>query len=807
MQNTISIYTMTSLTVIDTKYTGDLAFTEYPFELSDFQKHSIDAYLRGDNVFIAAPTGSGKTLPAEHALLHAIKSGKKTIYTSPIKTLSNQKFKEFTDKFPEADVGILTGDIKYNPDGNLLIMTTEILRNLLFNKKIQDIENKIEIEIDIQKDFSLVVFDEIHYINDVDRGNVWEESIILLPDHIQLMMLSATVDNPREFCEWIRIVKNKNIVLSSTYKRVVPLRHAIFTHYLESYMKKTKEVHICSKYNNQLTVISDENEKFYGDRYHTTLHHLKNTHMGLSRSHVYKQLVDYLTTHNMTPCIIFCFSRKKCEQLAKSLPQSLLTTEELSELRKIVYFNLNKCDQYSSYIKLAQYDTLLKCLERGIAYHHSGLLPVFKEIVEILYSKYLVKVLIATETFAVGVNMPTKTTVFTSLEKFSGDDFRNLYTHEYLQMGGRAGRRGIDKVGTVILLPNLQALPNNHIMNNLINGNSQTIRSRFNINYKLLLKVMLNGSSLDGIVNKSLLHTEVYNETNVLQDELDKINLPCADFSLCETYDTLINPTLDGFIKQSQSTLKKNRKQAAKIKYSEGFEELYKKYEQYKPILSKKISLENKLRNNSQYMNNEIHSVLRILDDYDYINNIDTLTKDTVTIKGIIASEINECNEILLTELIYNGYLDNLSYKDIGAILAIFADSRPIKSSNDSTHTEAFKPSKYITQIDFIEGIANSWRNSEIANKLYINSKWDINIQLMEGTYKWLNGAQFEEITQEYNLFEGNLIKDFIKIYNLSAEVERVAEILSKSNLQIESAKIRQYIVRDIVNIESLYIK
>jgi len=449
----------------------------------------------------------------------------------------------------------------------------------------------------------------------------------------------------------------------------------------------------------------------------------------------------------------------------------------------------------------------MKCLERGVAYHHSGLLPVFKEIVEILYSKYLVKVLFATETFAVGVNMPTKTVVFTSLEKFSGDDFRNLYTHEYLQMGGRAGRRGIDKVGTVILLPNLQTLPNNHVMNNLINGSSQTIKSKFSANYKLLLKVMLTGSSIDNIVNKSLLNTEVIDEATALIKEISEITIPDTDFSLCEQYDTLVNPIVEGFIKISQSVMKKNRKQAAKLKYSDGFEDLYKHFMEYKPLIHKKLALQSKLENNGNYIYNEIYSVLRILLEYGYINNIESLTRESVSVKGIIASEINECNEILLTELIYNGYLDGIGYKDIGAILAMFADSRPVKSSNDSNHTDAFKPSKYVKQIDFIEDAANNWRNTEITNKVYINSKWDINTYLMEGTYKWLDGSKFEEITQEYSLFEGNLIKDFIKIYNLSAEVERVAEILSKSDLQIEAAKIRQYIIRDIVNIESLYVK
>ena len=799
---------MSTLTVIDTQYTGDNQFSEYPFELSDFQKNAIDSYLRGDNVFIAAPTGSGKTLPAEHSIRHAIANGKKTIYTSPIKTLSNQKFKEFTEKFPEADVGILTGDIKYNPNGNLLIMTTEILRNLLFNKKIQDIQNRVEIEIDIHQDFSLIVFDEIHYINDKDRGKVWEESIILIPDHIQIMMLSATIDNPVEFCDWIRQVKNRNIVLSSTYKRVVPLRHSVYTHYLDSYMKKTKEFANCSKYNNQLSIFSDENTPFNADTYQNVLHHLKRTYNGLSRTHVYRELIDYLTSHNMTPCIFFCFSRKKCEQHAKSVPQSLLDQNEISELRKIVYFNLRKCDQYDSYIKLSQYDNLMKCLEKGVAYHHSGLLPVFKEIIEILYAKQLVKVLFATETFAVGVNMPTKTVVFTSIEKFSGSDFRYLYTHEYLQMGGRAGRRGIDKEGSVILLPNIHELPTSHVMNNLINGSSQTIQSKFTPDYQLILKVMLTNSSIDNIVNKSLLTQEVDNQTNNIKEEISKIQLPEKDFGICEEYDQLLNTdTGNSFIKISQSTMKKNRKRANKIKYSDGFEDLYKEYESYKPVIEKYNKLNKQLKGSNNYLMSEIKDVCDILKEFDYIKNTDSLSKESVSIKGIIASEINECNEILMTELIYSGLLDDIKYKDLGSVLAVFADSKPVKSGSDSAKTDAYTPFQYTKYVDFLNEIASKWCNLEGEKRLTINSEWDINTYLMEATYKWLDDTTFEAITQEYYLFEGNLIKDFIKIYNLAAEVEKVAEILNKTHLQIESKKVRDNIVRDVVNIESLYIK
>ena len=799
---------MSRLRIIDTEYTGTNTFSEYPFELSDFQKNAIDAYLNNENVFIAAPTGSGKTLPAEYSLRHAIKNGKKAIYTSPIKTLSNQKFKEFTEKFPEADVGILTGDIKYNPNGNILIMTTEILRNLLFNKKIQDIHNRVEISLDIYNDFSLVVFDEIHYINDSDRGKVWEECIILLPNTIQLMMLSATIDNPEEFCEWIRHIKNKNIVLSSTNKRIVPLRHCVYTNYLESYMRKTKEVAKCNKFNNKLCIFSDENNVFDNDSYQDIIHHLKKTNEGLSRSQIYQDLIMYLTDHHLTPCIFFSFSRKKCEKLAKTITQNLLDHNEISEMKHIVQLNLRKCDQYESYIKLEQYNNLMKCLEKGIAYHHSGLLPIFKEIVEILYGKHLVKVLFATETFAVGVNMPTKTTIFTSLEKFNGKDFRTLYTHEYLQMGGRAGRRGIDKEGFVILLPNLQELPKIHVMNNLINGNSQTIQSKFTPDYKLILKIMMNNTDISNIVSKSLLQNEIEHQNGILNKELNNIKIPNMDFSKFIEYDNLlfkINNNGSNMIKIPQSQIKKYRKQVNRIKYSDGFQENYNIYLANKKIFDRKRYIEQQLSQSHNYIENDITKVIKILHQQEYISNITNIDKNSINIKGIIASEINECNEILLTELIFSGKLDNIEYRDLGAIISIFSDSKP--SNTDSQKTDMYCPDKYIDYISFIDSLCKKWSDKEALTNLFTNSEWIYNTYLLDCTYRWLNNESFELLAKEFDLYEGNLIKDFIKIYNISAEIEKIAEIIGKQHLGVEAAKVRENIVRDIVNIESLYIK
>ena len=204
----------------------------YNFELSDFQKTAIKAIEEGDHVLITAHTGSGKTLPAEHAIQYFAQKGKKVIYTAPIKALSNQKYNEFQIKFPNISFGILTGDIKFNPEADVLIMTTEILKNTLYLKRLKQVED-LDFEMDFENDLGCVVFDEVHYINDRDRGKVWEETIILLPPQIQMLMLSATIDKPENFANWIETTKKtenyqKKVILTGTHQRVVPLVHYVY---------------------------------------------------------------------------------------------------------------------------------------------------------------------------------------------------------------------------------------------------------------------------------------------------------------------------------------------------------------------------------------------------------------------------------------------------------------------------------------------------------------------------------------------------------------------------------------------------
>ncbi len=383
--------------------------------LDEFQVQSINHIENNDSVIVSAPTGTGKTLTADYTIHKFLESKRRVIYTAPIKALSNQKYKDFINDYGKENVGIMTGDVVINPDAPLLVMTTEIYRNMLLSRD------------DIMEHLSYVIFDEIHYISDRERGTVWEESIIFSPTTIRFLCLSATIPNAEEFAEWISSIKGHNVHVVSHDKRAVPLTHSVF--------EKTLGVTDVEK----LTHIQDI-----------------PTYSIRSRGRR-KQPREYPANHkdlikeigNNVPVIYFIFNRKSCEKYSQELAKmrDYCSKQQKKEIIEIINKHLNaEVRQMQSYRKIRE------CLTKGIAYHHAGLLPNLKEIVERLFEKGLISVLYATETFAVGINMPAKTVCFDSLEKYDGYSFRYLNSKEYFQLAGRAGRRGIDTHGTVIAL-------------------------------------------------------------------------------------------------------------------------------------------------------------------------------------------------------------------------------------------------------------------------------------------------------------------------------------------------------------------
>ncbi|UKZ60950.1 uncharacterized protein TrAtP1_002222 [Trichoderma atroviride] len=468
---------------------------EWPFELDTFQKEAVYHLENGDSVFVAAHTSAGKTVVAEYAIALAAKHMTKAIYTSPIKALSNQKFRDFRQEFDE--VGILTGDVQINPEASCLIMTTEILRSMLYRGA------------DLIRDVEFVIFDEVHYVNDYERGVVWEEVIIMLPEHISLILLSATVPNTHEFASWVGRTKQRDIYVISTAKRPVPLEHYLWAgkdiHKIVDSDKKFlengwKDAHKATQSKDKAPAAGNAIATRGGSQggnqrggrggnqrggpqqrggrgggggggggghqrgrggppraSHNPGHMGRAGNPGGRSSaaqdkNLWVHLVQFLKKQTLLPACIFVFSKKRCEENADALSnQDFCTATEKSAIHMVIEKSIARLKPEDRV--LPQIIRLRELLSRGIAVHHGGLLPIVKELVEILFARTLVKVLFATETFAMGLNLPTRTVVFSGYRKHDGHSFRNLLPGEYTQMAGRAGRRGLDKVGSVIIVP------------------------------------------------------------------------------------------------------------------------------------------------------------------------------------------------------------------------------------------------------------------------------------------------------------------------------------------------------------------
>jgi superfamily II RNA helicase len=412
-------------------------------ELYPFQVQAIRSILKGHSVLVAAPTGAGKTLVADFAIEHAFERDERIVYTSPIKALSNQKFRDFREVHGDA-VGIMTGDVTINPGARLLIMTTEVFRNTIFEdpRRLEDI--------------GTVIYDEIHYIDDIERGTVWEESIIYAPEHIRVIGLSATIPNIDDLAAWMAEVRSSTFDVVVKVRRPVPLKHHLYAPGKGPMpLKKLK------------TLVSKGQI------------HIRRQRPRASA----KDLLDHLQKEKLLPCLYFCFSRKECESRARESSRRQLLSAP--DRKKILAHYEDLCDRYQV-TEDTLHERVRSLVSRGIMYHHAGLLPVFKEIVERLFNTGLIKLLFATETFALGVNMPARCVAFQSLRKFDGVSFDYMKTRDYFQMAGRAGRQGIDEVGDVFSLLDPRDLDLESI-GRILYGQTEPVKSRFNLDYSAVL--------------------------------------------------------------------------------------------------------------------------------------------------------------------------------------------------------------------------------------------------------------------------------------------------------------------------------
>lgn len=417
-----------------------------------FQREAIDYINKGYSVVVSAPTGAGKTAVADHVIQSCIDKNQGVIYTAPIKALSNQKFRDFQQHYGEK-IGILTGDVSINASAPVLIMTTEIFRNKVLDEPPSALQN-----------YSWVIFDEIHYIDNEERGTVWEESLIFMPGYKNILCLSATIPNIVEFAGWIESIHKTPIKIVVEDKRPVPLKILFqcndqivdFDRLKETYKKN----------------IWDRSKKAYIEHHNIKSNKLSN-------------VINYLKERHELPCIYFVFGRKRAEDMAFELYNFNFLTQE--EKNKIVSMYNHLCRRFDLEHEESA-NRMFHLIERGIAYHHAGMLPTLKEVVEQLFTSRLIKVIFTTETFALGINMPARSVVISELRKPYGNYVEKLKTRDFYQMVGRAGRRGIDEVGFAYISVNPARISYTEI-DKIIFGQPELVKSQLNLSYATLLNL------------------------------------------------------------------------------------------------------------------------------------------------------------------------------------------------------------------------------------------------------------------------------------------------------------------------------
>lgn len=437
-----------------------------------FQQKAIDYINQGHSVIVSAPTGAGKTVIAEHVINQCLADGTKAIYTAPIKALSNQKFRDFQETFADK-IGILTGDVSINPDAPILIMTTEIFRNKILGER-----SSLE-------DYSWIIFDEIHYLDNYERGTVWEESLIFLPAHMKMLGLSATIPNIDEFAAWIHSIHSKPLMVVKEENRPVPL-HFFFQCQGE----------VLDNINKVKKLSPPDDRRFRGGggfrgrpprRRGGKFHDIRDVRREdpPAKQNRLSALMTHLDQNDRLPCIYFAFGRRRCEYLAEEM-HSFDFLEE-SEKNDIMNLYNSLCERFDLRGEKSA-EIMRPLIRRGIAYHHAGMLPTLKEVIERLFTSRLLKVIFTTETFALGINMPARTVVFDELRKFYGSFHANLKTRDFYQMAGRAGRRGIDIEGFVYMRVNPHQIAPQELQS-MIFGEPERVRSRFNASYATILNL------------------------------------------------------------------------------------------------------------------------------------------------------------------------------------------------------------------------------------------------------------------------------------------------------------------------------
>ncbi len=736
-----------------------------PYEkLDPFQKKALKVLEAGHNLIVAAPTGTGKTAIVDHAIKRILERDEgRVIYTGPLKALCNQKFREFCALFGGERVGLITGDEVINDDGTVLVMTTEVLRNMLQEDSLYYIPR-------------LVVYDEIHYLSDRDRGPAWEESIVLLPSQTQILGLSATAPNAEEVALWIEVIKDRKTQVIRHTKRAVPLSLLGITKEtgLEPMNRVIKKIEKMRK-------VRGPKSKKKGPPLFKPVNHL--------------QIIQLLSEQGMLPALYFMFNRKRVEAYAHELGEIMSFTTP-SERRRIKAYlnNLEIPEEAKPFL-----DRVRNLLLAGVGYHHAGLIPQLKRLVEVLFEQRLLKVVYCTSTFALGINMPARTVVFESLIKFDGQGFRPLTNMEFFQKAGRAGRRGIDDIGYVVA----RFDPKDHEeIPTYKESNIEPIESSFRLSYNSVVNLLSRHSveEVEEFLSSSLWTYQHEDEKKRIQREIGKLkekieSLPTFVCEYSQEHMENRKNELRERIERKEAQLRQVEEQIAE---EEGNPQRVRRLMAKRRSLAKEVlkaetllkgikleqcdfcvnrsqcraterkrrhmekrlrELEKKMRHISSYLVREFEAKCEVLKE---LGHIDEFMGFRIGAKVLQKIHIEE---LLVTEMILEGFFDRLSPEEIGMLIGCIGRD-PDRMRNRPKYLSRSLKKEVEELADYIRGIEEKHLPKPLSCK--------INWNFADASYLWITGHSLDRIVEEGSIYEGDLISAMRQTVDLLKQVKRV---------------------------------
>ena len=742
----------------------------FDFEFDPFQVLACHAVEDGKGVLVAAPTGAGKTVVGEFAAFFALQAGKKCFYTTPIKALSNQKYSEFVAKFGEDRVGLLTGDTSINGEADILVMTTEVLRNMLYAGS------------NTLTNLGCVVMDEVHYLADKFRGAVWEEVLIHLMESVQVISLSATVSNAEEFGEWLGEVRGETEVIVSEIRPIPLFQHVLIGSRLMDLFEQPGRINP--------EILKREREAIR----RSSLGRNRRGRFSEPSDHMSRaEIIEKLQRENLLPAITFIFSRVGCDAAVKQCLHAglrLTSPEERVEIRQTALrYTQNIAEED---LEVLGFQEWLTALERGIAAHHAGLLPSFKGAVEDLFQRGLVKAVFATETLALGINMPARTVVLEKLIKFNGEAHVPITPGEYTQLTGRAGRRGIDIEGNAVIqwsptvdsasaagLASTRTYPlrssfsptYNMAINLIARFGRETARRSLESSFAqfqadravvgLTRQIRKNETLIQELMKDAQCHLGDFAEYARLRRSIKEVEVLLSRRDQRKTFDNRQRGHMEGELSDLRKSLKAHpchgcaeREDHARLAERAG------------RLTRENDGLTTRVENRTHVIAKTFDQICQVLDHLEYING------EKPTAQGKILTKIYAESDLLLTESIRRGLLDELNATELLSVVSCM-----IFESRSQENLAPKLPSQKVTST--LTEIISLWAALEqIENDFGVKTQREPDAGFCFISYKWASGNSLNSVLKGSDMSVGDFVRSTKQLVDLLNQIAGASEKL-----------------------------